>query len=96
MSSAPAPLTDTDLAAYKRSPDTFFGVIKEVSKEITEPLDCYDFFWQVYSKGSREKLLEFVSTWPDYSILSKLDQKELAQNYCARMAETMWATHVRV
>lgn len=90
-----SPLTDTELAAYKRSPDTFFGVIKEVSKEIIEPLDCYDFFWQVYSKSSREKLLEFTSTWPDHAALSQLDQKELARNYCARMAEMMWATRTR-
>jgi SEC-C motif len=90
-----APLTDAEIAAYKRSPDTFLGVIKQVSKDITEPLDAYDLFWQVYFKSSQEALLEWVSTWPDYAVLSKLDQKELAQIYCARMAEMMWATHVR-
>lgn len=90
-----SPLTDTEIAAYKRSPDTFFGVIKEVSREITEPLDCYDFFWEVYSQSSREKLLEFTSGWPDHGALSLLDQKEFAQRYCARMAEMMWATHER-
>ena len=89
------PLTDAELSTYKRSPDTFFGVVKEVQKEIQEPLDCYDFFWQVYSKSTREKLLEFVSKWSDYSLLEKLDQKELAENYCARMAEMMWSTYLR-
>jgi len=88
-----SPLTDNELAAYKRSPETFFGVIKEASKKVREPLDCYDFFWEVYSKSSREKLLEFVSDWRDYDLLAKLDQKQLAQNYCARMAEMMWTTH---
>jgi ABC-type cobalamin/Fe3+-siderophores transport system ATPase subunit len=87
--------TDAELSTYKRSPDTFFGVVKEVQKEIQEPLDCYDFFWQVYSKSTREKLLEFVSKWSDYSLLEKLDQKELAENYCARMAEMMWSTYLR-
>ena len=89
-----SPLTDAELAAYKRSPDTFFGVIKEVSREIQEPLDCYDFLWQVYAKSSREKLLGFVSNWPDHALLAKLDQKSLAQHYCARMAEMMWTTHL--
>jgi hypothetical protein len=70
-------------------------VIKEASKEIQEPLDCYGFFWQVYSKSSREKLLEFISDWPDYALLAKLEQKELAQNYCALIAEMMWITHLR-
>jgi hypothetical protein len=88
-------LTEHELAAYKRSPDTFLGVIKEVSKEIQEPLDCYDFYWRVYSKSTREKLLEFTSSWPDYSSLQKLGQSELAQIYCARMAEMMWNVHLR-
>jgi hypothetical protein len=90
-----SPLTVAELATYKRSPDTFFGVIKVVSKEITEPLDCYDFFWEVYSKSTREKLLEFTATWPDHAMLSQLDQKELSRIYCARMAEMMWSTHVQ-
>ena len=89
-----SPLTDSELTAHKRSPDTFFGVIKETAKKIQEPLDCYDFFWEVYSKSSREKLLDFISGWPDYDLLAKLDQKLLAQNYCARMAEMMWTTHL--
>jgi hypothetical protein len=84
------PITNKELAAYKRSPDTFFGVVKEASKGITEPLDCYDFFWKVYSKSTREKLLEFVAGWPDYAMLSKLDQNELAEIYCSRMTENMW------
>jgi hypothetical protein len=90
-----SPLTEAELAAYKRSPDTFFGVIKKVRDEIQEPLDCYDFFLQTYSQSTREKLLEFVAGWPDYSLLAKLEQKELAEHYCARMAEMMWTTYLR-
>jgi hypothetical protein len=90
-----SPLTDTELGVYKRSPTTFFGVIKKISETIREPLDCYDFFWGVYSTCSREKLLNFISGWSDYATLAKLDQKELAQNYCARMAELMWHSHQR-
>jgi hypothetical protein len=88
-----APIGDAELAIYKRSPDTFFGVVKEVNKEIQEPLDCYDFLWQVYSKSSREKLLEFVAGWPDHASLATLDQKTLSENYCARIAEGMWANY---
>lgn len=90
-----SPLTDQELAIYKRSPDTFFGVIKKVRQEIQEPLDCYDFFWETYSSTPRERLLEFVAGWPDYAELEKLDQELLAQRYCARMAEWMWAKFLR-
>src|ERR1044072_5207548 len=78
------PLTDAEVAAYNRSPDTFFGVIKIVSGEVTEPLDYYDFLWESYSRSTREKLLEFTVGWPDAERLSALSQIELAQAYCAR------------
>ena len=85
-----APLTEAELAAYRRSPETFFGVMRHVSAEITEPLDCFDFFWGVYSRSTREKLLEFMRGWFDAATLSALPQKELAEIYCARLAEDMW------
>jgi hypothetical protein len=88
-----SPLTEAELHAYRRSPDTFFGTIKEVPKEIMEPLDCYDFHWRVYSRASKETLLAYMSGWPDYAALKNLDQKELAQTFCARMAEPMWLMH---
>jgi hypothetical protein len=86
-------LTDVELEVYRRSPDTFFGVIKEVPKNIQEPLDCFDFHWQVYARTAKEKLLEFIASWPDAANFAHLEQKELAQIYCARMAEHMWAMH---
>jgi hypothetical protein len=90
-----SPLTDAELAAYRRSPKTFFGVVKEISQTIEEPLDCFDFLWGSYSKTSQEKLLEFMSDWPDHARLAALGQQELAREYCARAAEMMWLSHVR-
>jgi hypothetical protein len=89
------PLTDAELEVYKRSPDTFFGVVKEVPKNIQEPLDCFDFHWLVYARTPKEKLLEFMATWPDVANCAHLQQKDLAQVYCARMAEYMWNMHSR-
>jgi hypothetical protein len=85
------PLSDAELAQYRRSPDTFFGVIKEVSRGIKHPLDCYDFLHSAHAKMSREKLLEFMVGWPDFDMLKSLSQPELVKRYCARMAEGMWA-----
>ena len=90
-----SPLTEAELRAYRRSPETFFGVLKFVSPQITEPLDCYDFFWESYGRTSKEKLLEFIKDWPDSETFRPLDQYRLAQVYCARFAENLWATHRR-
>lgn len=86
------PITDDELALYKRSPDTFFGIVRPVSKGIKTPLDAYDFAFESYSKSPREKLLEFMAEWPDIERLRTLSQRELAQEYAAGIATAMWAT----
>jgi hypothetical protein len=86
------PLTDDELAIYRRSPDTFFGVVSPVSKRIKTPLDAYDFAFETYSKTSREKLLDFMAAWPGIERLRTLPQTELAREYSAGIATMMWAT----
>ena len=85
------PLSDNELAIYRRSPETFFGVVKHVGKGIKQPMDAYDFLFESYSQSTKEKLLEFMAGWPDIEAMRELDQPELAKRYCARMAEEMWA-----
>ena len=70
---------------------TFFGIIKDVSHEINEPLDAFDFFWGSHSETPKEKLIEFTSNWPDAVALHQLEQRRLAQVYCARDAENLRA-----
>lgn len=85
------PLSDVESARYRQSPDTFFGVIKHVSKGVKYPMDMYDFLYGSYSKTPRDKLLEFMAQWPEIEAWRDLSQEELAKRYCARMAEGMWA-----
>jgi hypothetical protein len=79
---ATSPLSGLELEAYQKYPDTFFGVLRKQSKRAQTPLELFDFFFDVYRKTSREKLLEFMSSWPDYEALRELDSKELAIRYC--------------
>ena len=85
------PLNDAEIAMYRRSPETFFGVVKNVNKKISQPMDAYDFFYESYSRSSKEKLLEFMAGWADIEAMRSLSQQELAKRYCARMADGMWA-----
>lgn len=84
------PLTAEELAVYKRQPDTFFEVVKPVSKGLKTPLDCFDFVAGSYMNSTREKLLEFMSDWPDFAEMQKLSQRELAERYCDRIATSIW------
>jgi hypothetical protein len=85
------PLSNAEMAAYARSPETFFGTIKHLSKGIKEPLEAFDFVYETYSKSTREKLLEFMADWLQIEHLRKLDQKELAEFYAATVAAHIWA-----
>ena len=40
------PITDDELALCKRSPDTFFSVVRPATKGIKTPLDAYDFIFR--------------------------------------------------
>ncbi len=80
------PLTDEEIKAYKKSPETFFGVYKKVPKQANDALDLYEFFYETYKKSSKEKLLEFMKSSPDINELKKLSQEELAREFCIRTA----------
>jgi hypothetical protein len=80
-----APLSDAEIAAWKRHPDTFFGEISRNGKSETA-LHLYDFFMATYSKTPKERLLEFLAGSQDRELLATLDQPELASVYCERLA----------
>jgi hypothetical protein len=83
----PCDLNSDDLSAYRRHPDTFFGVHRSQGRRVHSALELFDFFFATYSKSTKEKLLEFMQDHPDIAELRHKDQKELAVLYCERLAE---------
>jgi len=88
---ASSPMIPEELAAYRRHPDTFFGVHKNQTKRIDDPLELFDSAFKTYQHSSKEKLLEFMSSWPDIDRLKQLEQKELAIRYCENLVYAMAA-----
>ena len=84
------PLSKEELDAYRRHPDTFFGVPSQRKTQAKSPLDLYDFFHESYRQAPKEKLLEFMKDWPDQAHLATLGQAELASLYAEGMAVTAW------
>ncbi len=76
------PVSDEEIEAYKKYPDTFFGVPRHQGRKIDDPLELYDFFYDVYKKSTREKLLEFMKNWPNLEKMKELGYRELAETYC--------------
>ena len=52
------PLTESEMVRYRQSPQTFFGIVKDQSRRIDDPLDAYDFFYETYFQTPKAKLLE--------------------------------------
>ena len=84
------PLSEVEMAIYRSSPDTFFDIVKPVNKPLTKPLEWFDFFAKTYMDAKPETLLEWMKGHPDIENLRALSQRELAEEYCARMATPIW------
>ncbi|NTU49657.1 MAG: hypothetical protein HGA87_01955 [Desulfobulbaceae bacterium] len=76
------PVTDDEISAYKKYPDTFFGVHRHQGGKTEDPLELFDFFHETYKKTPREKLLEFMKNWPNINEIKKLSDDELSITYC--------------
>jgi len=84
---ATTPISQDELVAYRKHPDTFFGRIKKENNKKTKDLvDMYDFFWETYSKSTKENLLEFMKDHRDIETFKRLPQEELAKLYCEMSA----------
>ena len=70
-------VSEAELAAYKRHPDTFFGVPLRQGRTAKTPLDLFDFILEAYSGASRDRLLENLRDAPDIEELRKLPREEL-------------------
>jgi hypothetical protein len=82
---AASPLTSEELAAYKRHPDTFFGTHRPQGRRIDDPLELFDWLFDVYRHTPKDKLLEFMGRRPDVEELRPKDQRELAMVYCEEL-----------
>ena len=80
-----SPLTNEELSAYTRHPDTFFGVYIKQGGKVESPLGLFDFFFENYRNTPKERLLEFMKEHQDYENLKEVSQEELAIIYCERL-----------
>ena len=81
-------LSDSEFSAYKQHPDTFFGALIPVGRQIKGPIDMYDWIFSVYNQSSKESLLKLMKSENDEQ-LNRLTQHELAKLYSERMATAM-------
>ena len=84
------PITDAEIRAYLRMPETFFGVLDlNAESKARDPLEIFDWMYDSYRKTPKEKLLEFMVTAGVETHYQTMSQEELAILYCERFADTM-------
>jgi hypothetical protein len=86
---ATIPLTDSELQAYRRFPDTFFGTLIEPIRKVNSPLELYDIFLEAFRQTSKQRLLELMAAAPDIEHLKTLSQRDLASLYSERCVNTV-------
>jgi hypothetical protein len=63
-----APMTNVEIKVYQRSPETFFGIVQSVGQQANTPLELAEFFYETYSRSSKETLLDFLKEHPDLDL----------------------------
>jgi hypothetical protein len=86
---AVSPITDEELSAYRRYPDTFFGVYRQTVRKIEDPIELFKFLLETYRNTSRTMLLEFLEDWPHYEMIKEKSQEELASIYCEGLVNSL-------
>lgn len=76
------PMSDDEIADYKRHSDVFFGEVSGNRENTDDPVEFFEWLLKTYEKTSKEKLLEFMKDWPGATALQELDQHELALRFC--------------
>jgi hypothetical protein len=80
------PLSDEELAAYRRHPDTFFGVVKWGSRgPNNDPLEFYDHLLEIYMQAPKENLLGMMGVRGQEEF-EKMSQAELAGRFSEHIA----------
>jgi hypothetical protein len=67
--------------------------VQREKKSIQEPYEMFEFLWNIHKQSTKEQLLKLVKNWPDYAQLEKLDQVELALEFCDRWAAMFLKQH---
>jgi hypothetical protein len=80
------PMSDYEIQVFREFPDTYFGVIQEVSKNYTEPFEFYERMVEIHRTYPRENILRMAKDAPDIDYLSKLDDLELVLEFCERIS----------
>lgn len=78
------PLTIEEVTAWLRYPETFLGVLRQPNKQVSSPLELYDWFLASMTETPKEILIERLGGGDQ---LAGLSQTDLAKELAIRLTE---------
>lgn len=85
------PMSELEIAAWRRYPETFFGEMGQSNKPCNSPLELYDALFPPHLQMSRTTLLSCVRDWPNQEHLASLPHHELARQFVEAMVNSVTA-----
>lgn len=80
-----APLSDAEVSAYKRHPETFFGKLERVvGNGIASTLDMYAFIYESHRETPRERILAQLANAPNLEALKLWSDEDLRYELAER------------
>ena len=79
-------MSDAELRAYQKHPETFFGQVIKTSSKCETPMDWFLFFYNSYKETPRERIIEFFANSSDFECLKELSTEDLRLTFAERSA----------
>lgn len=80
------PMSDYELQVYREYPDTYFGIIQQVSKNYSDPFEFYERMVEIHRSYPRDNILKMAKGASDIDELAELDDLELVLEFCERLS----------
>lgn len=79
------PISDDELADYKKHPEAFFGIIQSLGKNTNDPYELYEHMVIMHMSFPKNYILRQMEKMYDKEKLLKLSHKDLVLEYCERL-----------
>jgi hypothetical protein len=84
-----APMTDSEIAEYKKYGPAYFGDPRAGGKKLKDPLELFEWLMETQKNMSRVKLLAWFGGNPALPTLEKMSDDELRLAYCEALTASI-------
>ncbi|WP_210269070.1 YecA family protein [Tardiphaga robiniae] len=77
-----SPVSDEEVAGWRRHPETFFGKVLPTVGELKTPIDLAEHMYKTFQHTPKDQLLKNLADHPAIDTFRTMSQEELAIAYC--------------